>query len=131
VWAQHAIFLETISREREIVCVCAKIKPTKVRTTTVGGQESAAKWKQKNELITLQWTQSLVENVRTLSFTHTHAHHTPQHAPHQHAFSHTCVCVIQITTRCTRQRTDKECAESALPRLRVARREAGWGGQKY
>ena len=54
MWAQHATFLETISREREIVCVCAKIKPTKVRTTTVGGQESAAKWQQKNELITLQ-----------------------------------------------------------------------------
>ena len=88
MWAQHATFLETISREREIVCVCAKIKPTKVRTTTVGGQESAAKWQQKNELITLRWTQSLVENVRALFYAHTHAHHTTHHSTH-HTSTHT------------------------------------------
>jgi len=31
--------LETISRERERVCVRVNIKPTKVRTTAEGGQE--------------------------------------------------------------------------------------------
>jgi len=79
---------QTISRDREIVCVCAKIKPTKVQTTTMGGQESAVKWQQTNGLIMLQWTQSLVENVRALSLTHTHAYHTTHHTTH-HTSTHT------------------------------------------
>ena len=124
MWAQHATCLETISREREIVCVCAKIKPTKVRTTTVGGQESAAKWKQKNELITLRWTQSLVENVRDLSHAHTHAHqpHTTARTTPARILPHMRVRHPNYNEMHTTEKGQRVC------RIRTASLEGGAAG---
>ena len=83
----------------------------------------------------LQWTQSLVENVRALSHTHTHAHHTTPHTTARitpaRILTHIHVRHPNYNEMHTTEKGQRVCRIRTAS-LEVARQEAaGWGGRKY